>query len=258
MYLRRGRDAQADPRVTDRSELDPGGEDETRGSVDLYWIPLGADADVVRISGKLFEFVTACGHRRPRRSLYHSALLVHVPEGRFVIEQAPIPDLHGERRGVVAEGPVGTRWAGRFRLFRYEIRRWREGRIPDLHSAVESPVRLTHELAQARRVLDVVPLVPTPVWGRDELHLGEMWNSNSVIAWVLSSSGCDITRVAPPDGGRAPGWKAGVVAGAAPFECEESGSLTADAPSGLGRSVSWGDGFGRCPGVRRLAAGAEK
>ncbi len=200
--------------------------------MDLYWIPLGADAHVVRTSGRLFEIVSALAHRRSRCALFHSALQVYVPEGRFVIEQAPIPDLHGERRGVVAEGPVGTRWAGRFRVFRYEIRRWHEGRIPDLHSAVASPLRLAHDLFLARRVLDVLPSIPTPVWGRDELHLGEMWNSNSVISWVLASSGCDISGVNPPTGGRAPGWNAGIVAAARKFEREESHSPSAHAPSG--------------------------
>ena len=162
------------------------------GSVDLYWIPLGADAHVVGTSGKLFEMVSAMSQRRPRRALYHSALQVYVPEGRFVIEQTPIPDLHGDRRGVVAEGPVGTRWAGRFRVFRYEIRCWHEGRIPDLHFAVASPVRLASDVTQAQHLLDALPSIPTPVWGRDQFHLGEMWNSNSVTAWALASSGCDI------------------------------------------------------------------
>ena len=183
---------------------------EPWGAVDLYWIPLGAGAHVVRISGKLFEAFSALVERRRRRDLYHSALVVHVPEGHFVIEQAPVPDLHGERRGVVAEGPVGTRWAGRWRLFRYEIRRWRDGRIPDVREAVASPVRLTSDLARARRLLDLLPSIPTPVWGRDEAGAGEMWNSNSVIAWVLSCSGIAIATVRPPEGGRAPGWKAGL------------------------------------------------
>jgi len=31
-------------------------------------------------------------------------------------------------------------------------------------------------------VLETVARVPTPVWGRDELATGDMWNSNSVIA----------------------------------------------------------------------------
>jgi hypothetical protein len=182
---------------------------ELAGAVDLYWIPLGAGAHVVRISGKLFEALSALAQRRQRCDLYHSALVVHVPEGRFVVEQAPVLDRHGERRGVVAEGPVGMRWAGRFRIFRYEIRRWRDGEIPDVREAVESPVRVADDLARARRILELLPSVPTPVWGRDELDAGEMWNSNSITAWALTRSGIDLAPVGPPPGGRAPGWHAG-------------------------------------------------
>ena len=184
------------------------------GAVDLSWIPLGAGAHVVRVSGTLFEAVSALVARRPRCALYHSALEVRVPEGRFVIEQAPIPDLHGERRGVVAEGPVGFRWAARFRVFRYEIRCWRDGRIPDIRAAVASPVRLSDDLTVARQILELLPQVPTPVWGRDESHAGEMWNSNSITSWVLARSGADLTTVGPPGGGRPPGWGAGLVVAA--------------------------------------------
>ena len=53
--------------------------------------------------------------------------------------------------------------------------------------------------------------IPVPVWGRDELRAGEMWNSNSVIAWVLARSGLAAASILPPVGGRAPGWNAGVV-----------------------------------------------
>ena len=184
---------------------------ESPGAVDLYWIPLGAGAHVVRISGKAFEAVSAFAQRRARCDLYHSALVIDVPEGRFVIEQTPVPDLHGSRRGVVAEGAVGTSRAGRFRCFRYEIRRWREGQIPDIDAAIASPVRLSDALSLARRILALVPSVPTPVWGRDELGTGEMWNSNSVISWVLARSGADLAMVRPPAHGRAPGWDAGRV-----------------------------------------------
>lgn len=194
---------------------------ESCAAVDLYWIPLGAGAHVVRVSGKLFEAVSALVQRRRRCDLYHSALEVHVPEGRFVIEQTPIPDLHSEQRGVVAEGAVGTRWAGRFRLFRYETRRWREGRVPDMREAIASPVRLSDDVTQARRILDVLPSIPTPVWGRDEFDTGEMWNSNSVISWVLARSGVDLAAVHPPLSGRAPGWDAGLVVAARDLKREE-------------------------------------
>jgi hypothetical protein len=182
-------------------------------SVTLYWIPLGAGQSVVRASGKVFEAVSALVQRRRPRDLYHSALAVIVPEGRFVIEMAPIPDLHRQRRGVVAEGPVGAKWAGRFRLFRYEIRRWREGVIPDEREAT-STVTVDVDLACAQRLLDLVPSVPTPVWGRDELHAGETWNSNSVTSWLLTHSGVEAGRIEPPRGGRAPGWNAGRIVAA--------------------------------------------
>jgi hypothetical protein len=53
--------------------------------------------------------------------------------------------------------------------------------------------------------------VPTPVWGRDELRAGEMWNSNSLISWLIARSGLEVEAVHPPAGGRAPGWGAGLV-----------------------------------------------
>ncbi len=179
--------------------------------VDLYWLPLGAGGHFVRLNGRVFEAAAARAARRPACDLYHSALEVRVAAARFVIEQTPVRDAHGEPRGVVAEGPVGTRWAGRFRIFRYEIRRWRDGQIPDVDEAVESPRRLTDEETLAQRVLDLVPQVPTPVWGRDELKTGDMWNSNSVIAWLIARSGMDAASIQPPTGGRAPGWQAGLV-----------------------------------------------
>lgn len=97
------------------------------------------------------------------------------------------------------------------RIFRCEIRRWREGVIPDVDEAVDSPQRLTDNPVVAQRVLDLVPDVPMPVWGRDELQAGEMWNSNSLISWLIARSGLDVDAVHPPFGGRAPGWQAGVV-----------------------------------------------
>jgi hypothetical protein len=179
--------------------------------VDLYWLPLGAGGHFVRLNGRVYEALTARFQRRPACDLYHSALQVELPEGTFVVEQTPVHDWSGEERGVVAEGAVGARWAGRFRIFRYEIRLWRGGHIPDVAEAVDSPRRLSDHEHVARRVLEVVPQVPTPVWGRDELGTGEMWNSNAVIAWVIARTGIDAESIQPPQRGRAPGWRAGVV-----------------------------------------------
>ena len=164
--------------------------------IDLYWLPLGAGGRSVSLNGKVFEAVVAWLEGRDRCDLYHSALQVHVPEGRYVIEQAPAWK-DGAERGVVAEGSVGARAAGRFRLFRYEVRRWRDGIIPDLAEAVDSPLRLSNELDCARRLLELVPEAPTPVWGRDELRAGEMWNSNSLTSWLIARSGLPIQSIHP-------------------------------------------------------------
>lgn len=181
-------------------------------AVDLLWLPLGAGGAFVRLNGRLFEAVSSRLQRRSRRDLYHAALAVELAGTAYVIEQAPALHRRREQPGVVAAGPVGVRWAGRLRVFRYEIRLWRDGRIADAGEAVESPRRLSDAENVARRVVDAAPRVPTPTWGRDELGLGEMWNSNSVIAWILAAAGIDAGAINPPAGGRAPGWGAGVAA----------------------------------------------
>jgi hypothetical protein len=184
---------------------------ESEPGVDLYWLPLGAGGHSVRLNGRIFEALAARLERRAPCDLYHSALEVRVPEGRFVIEQAPVRDGNGRERGVVAEGAVGSRRAGRFRIFRYEVRRWRDGMIPDVAEAVESPQRLTDDPSLAQHVLDLVPTVPSLIWGRDESRAGEMWNSNSLTSWLIARSGLHVESVHPPAGGRAPGWRAGLV-----------------------------------------------
>jgi hypothetical protein len=195
--------------------------------IDLYWLPLGAGGRSVRLNGRIYERVAARLAHRDRCDLYHSALEVEAHEGRFVIEQAPAWGEGGER-GVVAGGPVGIGAAGRLRLFRYEIRRWRDGVIPDLAEAVDSPQRLSDDAGRARRLLDLVPQVPTPVWGRDELQTGEMWNSNSLVSWLITRSGLDVDAVRLPHRGRAPGWHAGIVVARRQLSAAERPGPTAE------------------------------
>ena len=164
-------------------------------AVDLYWLPLGAGGHVVRLNGLVFEAVAARLAHRSRCDLYHSALEVLVPEGRYVIEMTPVPNAGGTARGVTAEGPVGSRRAGRLRVFRYEVRRWLGGTIPDLGDAVASPQRLSEDATTAQRVIDLVPDAPSPVWGRDELAAGEMWNSNSLVSWLLARAGLPVESI---------------------------------------------------------------
>jgi hypothetical protein len=195
-------------------------------SIELYWLPLGAGGWFVRLNGRVWEAIHArLEHRRPL-DLYHTALVVRVPTGRYVVENCwPIPDGDGPSRGVVVEGPVASRWLGRWRVFRYEVRRWRDGTIADANEAVASPQFLSDDPLQARRLLELVGCLPSPVWGRDQLGTGEMWNSNSVIAWLLAQSGLPMEAIRPPAGGRAPGWQAGIV-------------MAHRAPGGIGNAPS--------------------
>lgn len=178
-------------------------------SIELIWIPLGAGQRTVRVSGAVFEAVAAAMGRRSRRRLLHSALVVVVDGERVVVETAPVPNGDGDARGAVGGGAVGSRLVSRWRIFRYEVRRWPGGDIPDLTSAIATR-RFAVDDDTARRLLELVPATPTPVWGRDELGAGEMWNSNSVTAWLLDRCGIDASRIVPPPGSRAPGWAAGV------------------------------------------------
>jgi hypothetical protein len=179
-------------------------------AVDLYWIPLGAGGHSVRFNGRVFEAIQASREHRQRCDLYHAALVVELNGDRYTLELAPSPDAHQASRGVVATGAVGSRYLGWLRLFRYEVRCWRGGSIPDLAEAVGGPVRLTSEPRAARRLLDVAATAPTPVWGRDEWEAGEMWNSNSMAAWLIATAGLATDQLRPPSRGRAPGWRAGL------------------------------------------------
>lgn len=184
------------------------------GSVDLYWLPLGAGGHFVRLNGRAFEAIAARRARRTRCDLYHSALEVRLDDARWVIEMAPVWNLAVPERGAVCEGPVGLATLGRFRLFQYEVRRWPDGIIPDIDEAVHSPVRVSSHASRAALVLSLAPTFPPRTWGADEQHTGDMWNSNSLTSWLLARSGHDMSALRPPPGGRAPGWTAGVVVAA--------------------------------------------
>jgi len=73
---------------------------------------------------------------------------------------------------------------------------------------------LPSEEVNSEQIEDVLAMfreIPVLTWGRDELGAGEMWNSNSAVAWALARTGHDMDTVVPPQGGRAPGWTSGLV-----------------------------------------------
>ena len=81
--------------------------------------------------------------------LYHSALVATLGDDHYFIEMAPVPPPPTRCHPTEAsshDGAVGSPLAERLRTFRYEIRCWRNGNIPDLHHAVEQPC-----LADTRR-----------------------------------------------------------------------------------------------------------
>jgi hypothetical protein len=87
----------------------------------------------------VFQAIQALRERRPRQALYHAALEVRSSAGRFVIEMTPAAAA-GADRGVVSEGAVGNRSLRRFRLFRYELRRWKDGVLLELRFALDRAV----------------------------------------------------------------------------------------------------------------------
>jgi hypothetical protein len=178
--------------------------------IQLFWLPLGAGGRSVRWNGRVFEALTARHEHRPAQDLDHSALAVRLGDERYVIEMAPAWSRAADDRGVVRTGAVGLRWLGLCVLFRYEVRLWRDGVIPDVEEAVGGPTCIDTDPARTRRLLEAVSDVPAATWGRDELGLGEMWNSNSLTAWLLATSGHAVRDLRPPLGGRAPGWDAGL------------------------------------------------
>jgi hypothetical protein len=186
------------------------GDEVEPASVDLYWLPLGAGGHVVRWNGRLYEWWAARREHRASSDLYHCGLMLCLDDIRYAVEMGPVWNVSETDRGVLVEGPVGSRWLGRFRAFRYEMRCWPGGHIPDIAEAVDSPVRTTQDRATVAAVIDVLHELPPLTWGRDELGTGEMWNSNSAVAWALARTGHDMERIGPPHGGRAPGWTAGL------------------------------------------------
>jgi hypothetical protein len=183
--------------------------------IDLFWIPLGAGGSgFVQLNGRIYEAIKAGLERRRPLELYHTALEVRLPEGRFVVETMwPSPDADTPSRGVVMEAPVFGRWIARLRMFRYEVRCWRDGVLPDAGEAVGGPQLLSDDPDRARGLLRLTGSVPALIWGRDQVGAGDMWNSNSVISWLLTRSGLPMEAIQPPFGGRAPGWEAGIVTG---------------------------------------------
>lgn len=182
----------------------------TESWTDLYWLPLGAGGHCVRWNGRIYERLVASLQHRQACALYHSALQVRVAATTYAVEMGPVWNVSAAERGVLCEGPVGARPLGAFRAFRYEVRCWPNGCIPDLDEVVDAPVRVNNDADRSIAILRVLREIPRLTWGRDELGAGDMWNSNSLVSWALARTGHDMKVITPPVNGRAPGWQAGL------------------------------------------------
>jgi hypothetical protein len=141
--------------------------------VHLYWLPPGGGGWFVRLNGRLYERMRAWIEHRQPLDLYHTALVVTVPDDQFEIENCwPIPNAQGPARGVTVEGPVWSPHLGRFGVFRYEVRRWLNGYIADATEAVDSPRCVSPNQDNARRILELTESAPAYVWGRDRWGTG--------------------------------------------------------------------------------------
>lgn len=178
--------------------------------VQLWWLPVGAGGHVVVHTSRWWELFRARLGKRAPQPLFHSALIVVLDGAEYVIEMSPAWGQCDPARGVVATGPVGLRLLGRSRLFRYEIRCWRNGILPDRAFAAGGPVEFRLAPGAAAALLRYTAAVPGHVWGRRVSGSRDMWNSNSLVSWLLEGAGIDAGRIRPPQGGSAPGWDAGI------------------------------------------------
>jgi hypothetical protein len=200
-------------------------------SVELYWLPLGAGGWFVRLNGRIYEAIHAFLERRRPLDLYHSALQVRLPEGRFVIENSwPVPDAEPAARGggrprprweppagALARVPLrGPSLAGRHHCGR----RGGGGKsaAPERRpTGGASPPRPRWRAAQPgvgpRRARN----------GRDvELELGYFM--------AARPRGLPTDTICPPAGGRAPGWAAGLVTALREPSDERAGQSSGAAP----------------------------
>ena len=77
------------------------------------------------------------------------------------------------------------------------MRCWPGGSIPDVAAALGGPIRVSSRRDAAFKIVELVPEFPICTWGRDELGAGEMWNSNSLVSWLLARAGLWTNEIGP-------------------------------------------------------------
>jgi hypothetical protein len=161
---------------------------------------------------KGWERLRALKAGRSPRELLHVALEVQLDSStKFVIEL--VPAGFGPARtstGVVGNGPILSRALGWMRMFQYEIRRWKNGVVEAKDKSTRPPSTYVITRDQALQIIDGASRAPRHPWGQDVLGNGDMWNSNSLVSFVLVSAGMDPAAIEPPASADWPGWDTGV------------------------------------------------
>ena len=159
------------------------------------------------LNGKAYEALSAAFERRRLTSTMPD-FEVRLGDGSFVIEVAPSPDAAcrpGRRRRrpcwqPLRRCPTALPLRGPLLVGRSD---------PDVDEAVASPCACLMIQRPLIACSSSYPPSRHSVWGRDELQTGDMWNSNSVISWLIARAHL-LVDVALPPHGRAPGWAAGI------------------------------------------------
>ena len=175
---------------------------------ELHWIPVGAGTRFQRRSLLLYEWVAARLSHRRALTLVHAGVTGALGGQPFTLELMPAPggpNLRGE-----VTGPVGAKWAGRLRLFRYQVCLLEKAELPDQRWAVSPPLLLTDDSATVTKIQEFSRRVPAYTWGRRRRGHPEMWTSDSALSWILAMAGVEDQSIAPPPESRAPGWYAGI------------------------------------------------
>ncbi len=183
------------------------------GSVELYWIPVGAGTRFQEFSLAVYERVASFLARREPATLLHAGLKLRAHGRTCTLETMPSPP--GPNTNHEVTGPVGVRGADRLRLFRYQVCVRETSALPDEEWAVAPPVRVG-DGGTAVKILALAKEVPAYTWGRRRKGHPEMWTSDSCVSWLLLQAGIDAGEIAVPAGCRAPGWFAGIAEARAP------------------------------------------
>ncbi len=225
-------------------------------SVDLYWLPLGAGGRVVRWCGRLYESWAAWREHRDRAALFHAGLMLRLDDTAFAVEMGPVWNVTEPDRGVLLEGPSARGGSAVSGLPATRCGAGRAATFPDLARRCD-PVRTTHEPGTvAGRPGRAPAAAAAHTWGRDELGAGEMWNSNSAVAWhsrapATTWTPSDRRPAAGRPGGRpASCWPGAAVdpghrgAGAALTSRASRGESSRSSPARRRGPQAWHDGVG--------------